>query len=434
MRKLRGDFRDIFYSFGIALDFKKMFLALIGVVLTLIIVGFAGLALSWHIIGEVISDKSKIGDKDVRILKNQYEGKGFKHYFRMRSSEANEQGKRLLKWDLAVPYYTLIKASLWDPAKFVLTQPRTVVSARWKVLYPIIMILLLTIIWSYFGGAITRLASFRFAKDEGLDLKKALSFASNKYGSYFWSIWACILAFLFFFACIFIVVLIGHGLYALWSPLGYIALAVMLILLPLALLAGFLMVLIAIGGIFGWPLFSPAISSEGTDAFDGISRGFSYVYSRPWHYAFYNIIGLAYGVVSVLFVWICTYALTYLTLYAAYLGLGGHNYFGAKFGKFIDNLVASTYFGPETNANFGDIVCYVIFGIWMFFLLGFALSYAISYCYTYKTIIYFLLRKKVDGYEMEEIYEEAEEEELPPTETKPPEPQPTSTQPSGTTP
>jgi len=47
----------------------------------------------------------------------------------------------------------------------------------------------------------------------------------------------------------------------------------------------------------------------------------------------------------------------------------------------------------------------------MVLVVGFLLAYAISYFFSAQTMIYLLLRKKVDGIEMNEIFEEKGEEE-----------------------
>ena len=59
---------------------------------------------------------------------------------------------------------------------------------------------------------------------------------------------------------------------------------------PLALVGGLLMGIFMLGLVFGWPLMWGAISTEGTDSFDALSRSYSYVYQRPYHYLFYSIV------------------------------------------------------------------------------------------------------------------------------------------------
>ena len=47
---------------------------------------------------------------------------------------------------------------------------------------------------------------------------------------------------------------------------------------------------LAVGLAAGWPLMWPTISSEGTDAFDALSRSYAYVYQRPLAYLLYAVI------------------------------------------------------------------------------------------------------------------------------------------------
>ena len=50
--------------------------------------------------------------------------------------------------------------------------------------------------------------------------------------------------------------------------------------------------------------------------------------------------------------------------------------------------------------------------------LGLALGYVPSYILSQQTLIYGLLRTRVDGIEMNEVFEETEDEPLPPEEPK----------------
>src|SRR5262249_14996800 len=52
----------------------------------------------------------------------------------------------------------------------------------------------------------------------------------------------------------------------------------------------------------GWPLMSATVSTEGTDSWEAVSRSYSYVYQRPWHYLWYAIVAICYGAVVVFFV------------------------------------------------------------------------------------------------------------------------------------
>ena len=64
---------------------------------------------------------------------------------------------------------------------------------------------------------------------------------------------------------------------------------------PLVLVAGFLMAVLLLGLLFGWPLMWAAISTEGTDSFDALSRTYAYVFQRPLRYLFYVIVAGVIG-------------------------------------------------------------------------------------------------------------------------------------------
>ena len=70
---------------------------------------------------------------------------------------------------------------------------------------------------------------------------------------------------------------------------------------PVMLIVGLLMA-IALVGLVGWPLMSATISAEGTDSWEAVSRAYSYVYQRPWHFIWYFVVALVYGAVIVFFI------------------------------------------------------------------------------------------------------------------------------------
>ena len=65
---------------------------------------------------------------------------------------------------------------------------------------------------------------------------------------------------------------------------------------PMMLIFGLVMA-VALVGLVGWPLMSATISTEGTDSWEAVSRSYSYVYQRPWHYVWYSLVAIAYGAV-----------------------------------------------------------------------------------------------------------------------------------------
>ena len=64
---------------------------------------------------------------------------------------------------------------------------------------------------------------------------------------------------------------------------------------PLVLVGGFVMTILLLGVLLGWPLMWATISVEGTDSFDALNRTYSYVFQRPLRYFFYVIVAAVIG-------------------------------------------------------------------------------------------------------------------------------------------
>ncbi len=443
MRELKGDWRDLFNGFMIALDLRKCFLAFCGIAMTLIVCGGVTIGIgtaidpdyvawpndlvphkwwqaecrSWHVI---FTGNEYVDKKPVAYPKGA-KGKDLK--FRMEAKYEKRGGKPLV-----------------------------------AIVYGAAFILAFVGIWSYFGGAICRIAAYEIAKDgERIETRKAIKFARKKFWSFFWAPLICAIGFLFFAFCNFAGGLVGKVLDYIW-----IGSTLITILLPLALLSGFILVLITIGTLAGAPLFAPAVAAEGTDSFDAVSRGFSYVYSRPWHYIWYQLVAAAYGYICVAFVILFAVAMCHLGIQA---GAEGFELFGGwdkgQFGDIsnaswrlilseehesvdryrwdpvsivtaphpygrlqtlANQIVGVDYFG----ANMAEIpwtrlhrLAAFFTTLWLVLTLGLALGYVVSYFFSQQTMIYFVLRKKVDGIEMKEVFEEAEEEIKPVEAPKP---------------
>src|SRR5262249_37733350 len=87
-------------------------------------------------------------------------------------------------------------------------------------------------------------------------------------------------------------------------------------------------------GLIGWPMIHATLSTEGSDSFDALSRSYSYVYQKPWHYLWYALVALTYGAVVVFFVGLMGSLMVYL-------------------GKFGMNLTpGSTYFNRDPSYMF----------------------------------------------------------------------------------
>ncbi|NOZ23405.1 MAG: hypothetical protein GXP25_20210 [Planctomycetes bacterium] len=388
MRELHGDWRDIFLGFSIAKDPRKVCLATVGLIITLLLVMlFASLA-DW---GEFIKRSSahEIVKACRELPSNPV--KNTKLVAKRLGGISDLQYSKLPQHIVDV---MLLKGIGW---RYHGVQ---------KVIFLLFVFVAALFIWSRFGVSICRIAAIEFAKDERIELSEARKFAKKKWGSLFWTPIVPLIGIAFFAACLILGGIIGcipKGVGTFLVSLGF----------PLAILAGFIITLIVVGGVAGAALMFPAVSAEGTDAFDGISRAYSYVYTKPWRLLWYYLVAAVYGAVCIAFV----YAFACLVVQAT-LTFGG---FGMR--QFStsgrDGLKAISYFilhyghfdmAHTTKLGFLGKVGVSIAGTFLTLVYCVAIGFAISYCFTASTIVYFLMRKAVDGTELTEIYTDEEED------------------------
>ena len=141
------------------------------------------------------------------------------------------------------------------------------------------------LIWCFFGCAITRTALMRYTRDEPIGIDDASDFAFDKFLSCFGGIGIPLLAVAGLTIPIALVGLI------MTSNIGAAIGGVLWfgVLIPSLVIA-----VILLGLIFAWPLIVSAISCEGQDSFDGMSRAFAYVFQRPVHYVVYTVIAVLF--------------------------------------------------------------------------------------------------------------------------------------------
>jgi hypothetical protein len=426
MRSLKGDWQDLFHTFRIALDLRKLSLGFLGLTLTLLAVVFIfGVSIVTDEIAHPPSLTVTVPPQGEQLVDN------LPHLFDPHDEGAYRVVERLRDFYFrnfkgqalhGITERSLLASKARDVVSLAVP-PRTFrkwisrvtpqTSIGWWTLGCIGVVT--WIIWAYFGGAISRIASVELAKDERIEFTEATQYAAKHYASYVSSPFAVLGGMLFFAFCVAAVAFVC-GLVPYLGPLA------MAVGLPLALLAGFLMLLLGIGLAVGWPLMIPAISAEGTDGFDAISRSFSYVYGRPWRYLWYHLVALAHSIPSVLFVMASTCLLTKITLRTGgwAMNLAGFAPWAHSFDPFFQ--VVRTILDPIGFAQGGlspstgifTLVVGFIMGIYLLVLTGYAFAYIPAYLFSAHTTMYFLLRKVVDNTEMKEIYEEDWEEPFSP--------------------
>lgn len=265
----------------------------------------------------------------------------------------------------------------------------------------------LLLAWALFGGAIARIAAVHVARDEKISMRNALRFASGKLLSF---LFAPVILFLFIGGLGFAIAVTHLVFYLPWG-LGP-ALAGFVFILTI--LAALVMTLALFGTLGGFGLMYPTIAVEGTDAFDAISRSFSYFFARPWKLLFYSLIALVYGSLTYLFLKLFIFVL--FTLIQAFQVWFLTESLRADYRLFFPPLdFRSLSYTPDREAmsSLGLKAGASVVSFW-FHILVYALgAFAISFFISAQTIIYYLLRLDVDVTELDDVYlEEADEDDI----------------------
>jgi hypothetical protein len=213
----------------------------------------------------------------------------------------------------------------------------------------------------------------------------------------------------------------------------------------LMLICGVVMA-VTLVGLVGWPLMSATISTEGTDSWEAVSRSYSYVYQKPWHYIWYGLVAIAYGAVLVFFVGFMGSLTVYLGKWGVSETPGSSKanrdpsylfvYAPTSFGwrtlllegatvdgrKVVDNGriqqgVYDDYFGDTDQSkdrlhSWNKVGAFLV-AFWLGIIFLLMLGFGYSYFWSASTIIYLLMRRHVDAAELDEVYLEEDEQEGP---------------------
>ncbi|MFH0963408.1 MAG: hypothetical protein V2A58_05285 [Planctomycetota bacterium] len=424
MRELKQNWKDIFGGFKLAFDLWKIVLAFAGIALTVLV----------HVIVNSVPVPLVTGIFGVLVaLALLYA------LFNMlnRASKPVSPRKTAVFFLLALAILVVTAVLAYGSAK------SGAVKDAVKLGIAVIFVLA---IWSLFGGAITRIAAVEIATDDRIGLSEAFRFACRKYKEY---ILAPVLAVAFI---AFLALLIWIGMIVSSIPvLGTVLL--ILIIFPLVILAGFIITLVLIGLVFGFQLMWPTISAEGSDSFDALSRAYSYVFSRPWKYIWYNLVVVLYALACIVFVslffrtsvrvmeragpglpsqieqvWPHVYSnVSHALGYAQEFGRNDILRFGQKIlyyasapGEWVATCAERVLgslglpdIGPKEPLSWHQSWAKYVMSIGLYLYTALFAAFVFSLVFSLRTMVYFLLRKDVDGTEMTEVFIEEEEEEKP---------------------
>ena len=215
------------------------------------------------------------------------------------------------------------------------------------------------LIWSLCGGVICRIVAVRLTVNESESTVNLLRFIRKRGIGFVSSI---IILSLGIFCCFLPLKITG------WLMAVPVLNYVIAILFPIPLLFAFLTVVLALGLAVGWMLLFAAVSTDGSDGFDAISRMFSYIFQRPLHYVLYWICCGVLGWLGFLLVQFLTYATIHLCWNVT---LDNHDF---------------------------------LVSFWLTIVLSLPVAYAFAWFWTSSIAIYLLLRRSVDATPFSEVY------------------------------
>ncbi len=318
-------------------------------------------------------------------------------------------------------------------------------------LYLFLIILANVAVWAFCGGIITRIAAIQFANKGPITFMQATRFVSNRYVSYLGAPLVPL--------GIIAAVAIGLCIYGLFALIPFVGDVVLLgIGLPIVIVGGAIMAVFLIG-LIGYPMMYPTLSVEGdqSDTFDALSRSVNYVYQSPWSYIWNWLVAILYGAAVTMFVlffasltvYVGKWAVgltasavwsdrkpEYLFIYAPesfgwkelltkdspyairgeWVGLDRTGHETANPAEAVRLVFSYKPVAPEafTRAR-NDFYVYNTWGaglvcFWLTLAFLMMLGFSYSFFWSAATMIYYLMRRKVDEAELDEVYEEEEPE------------------------
>ncbi|MDR3109076.1 MAG: hypothetical protein LBU65_05225 [Planctomycetaceae bacterium] len=231
------------------------------------------------------------------------------------------------------------------------------------------------VIWTYFGGMICRAAAVRLTVRENESPRRIHRYLA-RYGMSI--IWAIVIPLAGIVCCYIPIMLIVNVLSIPFD--GWLT----VIFYPFALLAGLFIAILGVAFCVGIPLMFAATAVDGSDAFDAVSRMYSYVYQRPLHYIFYSAVAVLLTLV--------TYVGVTLFIHTAIIAV--HS--------------ASTITHPTIAATPSLVIAF-----WTALFQLLQMAFLAASFWVSAVAIYLLLRKSVDDTPLREIHRLTKTNEIP---------------------
>lgn len=235
------------------------------------------------------------------------------------------------------------------------------------------------IVWSFFGSAITRIAALQLTRGEPVGPLKMLRDTATVMPS---TIGAPLM-----------VLLVGVTMGVPLTLLGLLLQShfVALIAGPLWVIVlawGFLLAVVLLGLLFGWPLMWACLGVEQSDAFDGASRCYAYVYQKPLQLAFYLVVAALLSWLGAMIVMTFAAATSTLSEWGLSWGTGS-----LRAADLFDTHFYNSPTPPTARMIQGWKACFA----------SLTAAFPMACLWPMSVGIYLLLRQHVDATELDEV-------------------------------
>ncbi len=269
---------------------------------------------------------------------------------------------------------------------------------QYHTVYSLLFCMYSFVVFCVAGGAICRCAALECANNEKPGLFEAMEFVGDKIFSLISAplIPALLMA-------VFTMILILFGLAVNFIPgVGELTLG---LLLPFLLIAGVLITLLLAASLSGTGLMFPAIAYEGTTGLDAIGRSISYVLNKPVWMLFYLAVQTLLGTFFYLVMRGVLFAVLWVTYHSIRLGIYQPEHGPSKLERiWAEPSLFYLLNAPAGPANWSEKIASVMIGILMLGITALIAALVISYIFSSMTIIYSLMRRKVDKVPIQKVW------------------------------
>ncbi|MHC4593130.1 MAG: hypothetical protein ACYS8L_10625 [Planctomycetota bacterium] len=371
MRKRTGDWRDLLSAYALALDAKKIYVGFVATLVTVVLMFVASALYTW-LAGNGLVPKPP----EALAALGQMGGEGY-----LLSHFARGTGMHMLG-----TFLPLLNPFYGELGHFIVS---------------VLLYVALFWIWSGAGALVSRLAALEYARDDLPTLAEARATVKAKRSAYFF---APVMP----LAVIVILTVLNAlgGLLVNLPGLGRI----LLIFpgFPLLLATSVTIAFLVVFGVLSFGMMMPAVAVGGKDAFESWSTAYSYVLWGLRRFVCYTLIAGVIGVISAVVAWGLAEFVIYLIYQTVNIGFFRQTewltYQTAVLGGRYCIILAPV--GTGFTGVLAAILWYLLLAV-----RALPVAYVFAYFFTANTIIFFLMRKDQDNVEIDELYEEAEEEE-----------------------